>query len=71
MFYLQLVAPAPREQRPMPRDIVQGPFASANEAQGYWTKLNMWFPEAMQEAQYQITDRSALVDATADHIPGR
>ena len=63
MYYLQLVAPAPQEQRPVPRDIVHGPFASANEAQGYWTKLTMWFPDALQGADYQIMDHEARGEA--------
>lgn len=56
MFYLKVVAPAAQTQQPGPRDIVQGPFASANEARGYWTKLKMWFPETLREANYRIMD---------------
>lgn len=57
MYYLKVVAQgAPQEHRIGPRDIVQGPFASASEAKGYWTKLKMWFPDSMQEANYRIMD---------------
>ena len=66
MYYLKVVSPAPREPQIGPRDIVQGPFASASEARGYWTKLTMWFPESMQGANYRIMDHEARGEATAN-----
>lgn len=71
MYYLQVVAPAPGEQQPRPRDIVQGPFASASEARGYWTKLTMWFPETMQGARYQIMDHEVRGEVPAERHSGR
>ena len=70
MYYLQLVAPRPQEQRPSPRDIVQGPFASANEAHAYWMKLNMWFPEAMRETKYRVTNQSNYADVPREGARG-
>jgi len=69
MYYLQLDTPVREDQPSRPREIVHGPFASANEAKGYWTKLTMWFPEALQGAHYEIKS-----GATADrdiHESGR
>jgi hypothetical protein len=63
MFYLQVIAPTAREQKSMPRDLEQGPFTSRIEAQGYWAKLNMWFPEALRGANYRITARTAQQDS--------
>ena len=71
MYYLQVVAPTPEEQQSGPRDIVQGPFASAAEAQGYWTKLTMWFPERMLGANYQIMDHEARGEVAPERGPSR
>jgi hypothetical protein len=71
MYYLQVIAPSASTRRAMPRDMVQGPFTSAIEAKGYWTKLTMWFPEALQGANYRITGRTIPSDAAADRSTGR
>ena len=71
MYYLEVVAPAPEQQQPRPRDIVQGPFATASEARGYWTKLTMWFPETMQGANYRIMDHEVRGEVAAERQPGR
>jgi len=62
MYYLQLMAPSTEQEQARPRDVIQGPFASANEARAYWTKLNMWFPDAMREAKYRIMDDRSAAD---------
>ena len=71
MYYLLHDSPGPNSQRSKPRDIVHGPFATANEAQGYWTKLTMWFPEALQGAHYEITGQVAKDGETMEHTPRR
>lgn len=57
MVYLHVITPSTEQTGRCPRDVFQGPFASAREAQGYITKLMMWFPEAMQEADYKIVSQ--------------
>ena len=71
MFYLKVVAPTARTHQSGPRDIVQGPFASVNEAQGYWTKLEMWFPETMEGANYRIMDHEVRGEIEPERNSGR
>ena len=71
MYYLLHDSPPADGRRSKPRDIVHGPFATANEAQGYWTKLTMWFPEALQDAHYQITGQTIRDESVQEHVPGR
>ena len=72
MYYLKVVTPdAPQEQKTGPREIVQGPFATASEARGYWTKLKMWFPDSMQKANYRIMDHEPRGQVAPNRRSGR
>jgi len=58
MYYIQLLPSQSRNTDAQPREHIHGPFSSPIEAQGYWAKLKMWFPEALEDAKFQITDRA-------------
>ncbi|HLJ55183.1 MAG TPA: hypothetical protein VKT77_09085 [Chthonomonadaceae bacterium] len=72
MYYLQVVASGPEAQRHEgPREVVQGPFASASEARAYWTKLTMWFPEGTQGAEFEIVDHESRGSGSVEHTRRR
>ena len=58
VYYIQLLSSQSTSKNPHPREHIHGPFASPTEAQGYCAKLKMWFPEALEEARFKITDRT-------------
>lgn len=55
MYYLEISAASPRMSYPYPHSNTHGPFASEQEAYGFFTKLQIWYPLAMQDAAYRIT----------------
>lgn len=64
MYYLHLSEPHIRKASARPRGDFQGPFASVSEAKGFFVKLTMWFPEAMQGAAYRIVKRDKPAEVT-------
>ena len=55
MYYLRLTPTTFPAHAPHPSASLQGPFASEQEARGFFRKLTMWYPEAMRETHYTIT----------------
>ena len=63
MYYLEISAASPRMSDPCPHSNTHGPFASEQEAFGFLTKLQIWYPLAMQEAAYQIVVQAETIDS--------
>lgn len=38
---------------------VHGPFATPHEARGFFTKLQLWYPMVMHQAEYEVIERDA------------
>ena len=69
MYYIQLLSTESASKIPQPRERIQGPFANPVEAQGYWAKLKMWFPEALEEAKFKITESAVKSSYKSLHAP--
>ncbi|HZT41003.1 MAG TPA: hypothetical protein VFA07_02380 [Chthonomonadaceae bacterium] len=55
MFYLHISTP--RRRRTLPSTLLgptHGPFATSQEAEGFFTKLTIWYPRVMQRATYKV-----------------
>jgi hypothetical protein len=35
---------------------IHGPFATPQEAQGFFTKLQLWYPLVMRQAEYEVVE---------------
>ena len=54
MYYLHVSTSAAENGARHLVDHPHGPFASEQEAQGFVTKLSMWYPRAMRNAEFTI-----------------
>jgi hypothetical protein len=55
MFYLQITTRRRRHTlNANPLGPTHGPFATPQEAEGFFTKLTIWYPHAMQRATYRV-----------------
>lgn len=60
MYYLHVMTAAPSVPQPHLRDHTHGPFASEREASGYFSKLSLWYPQEMRQAEFTITSDQNL-----------
>lgn len=67
MVYLYITMPAPRAEYPRPHDDIHGPFATEQEAWGFFKKLKIWYPAGMKQATGQVVTQAPA----AYHAAGR
>lgn len=69
MFYLQISTPR-RRRHPLNTTLpgqTHGPFATSQEAEGFFTKLTLWYPLVMQQATFQVIYQGEPARHAAEH----
>ena len=64
MFYLHVKTQPRPAAGSCPSSNTHGPFATQQEAAGFFTKLTIWYPSAMKEAAYNIIRQADQEQAT-------
>ncbi len=70
MYYLHVKTQPRSAEGLCPFSNTHGPFATQQEAAGFFTKLTIWYPSAMKEAAYNIiskTDRELFTRRSTAH----
>ncbi|HLV81345.1 MAG TPA: hypothetical protein VKT32_13755 [Chthonomonadaceae bacterium] len=69
MFYLQISTPRRRPRRgPAPLSPTHGPFATSQEAEGFFTKLTLWYPRVMQQATFRVIFEGEPARREVEHV---
>ena len=69
MFYLQ-ISTSRRRRHPLVSILpgpTHGPFATSQEAEGFFTKLTLWYPQVMQRATFRVIYEGEPARHAAEH----
>ncbi len=67
MVYLHITATQRPAGHPLPHDNIHGPFASEQEAWGFFRKLKLWYPVSMAKATCRLMGHGS----STQHTPRR